>query len=107
MQKLHTVVAQAHQQHADGKAGEIERGEVGVFFQLGEAAHDAREKRHQHPRDKTAQAHGGQAQPRNHVADGGAGQNRVAQCVANQAHAPHHQKHAHGRGGQGKEHNRR
>ena len=107
MQKLYAVVAEAHQQHADGKAGEVERGKVGIFFKLGEAAHNAREKRHQHPRDKAAQAHRGQAEPCNHVANCRPGEHGVAERVANQAHAAHHQKHAHGRGGEGKKDNRR
>ena len=106
MQQVDVATAHAHQQHADGEAGEVEGGEVGVFFEVGEAAHQPGQQGHNHAGGKTARAHGGQAEAAEHVAHRRAGQYGVAERVAHQAHAPHHEEHAHRRGTEGEEHHR-
>ena len=107
MKQIDAVAVFTDQHHADGKAAQIESGEVRVFLQRGKPADQPRQQRHQHPRRKSADTHRGQAQSRRHIADGRPGQHRMAQSVADQAHAAHHQKHAHRRGTERQENDRR
>ena len=100
MQQVDIATAHADQQHADGQAGQVEGGKVGVFLQIGKAADQAGQQGHHHAGDKTARTHGGQAEAAYHIADGRAGQDGMAERIADQAHAPHHEEYAHGRGTQ-------
>ena len=78
MQQINAVVAQTHQRYPQRQAAQIKRGEIGVFLQFGKTADQAGQQRHQNAGGKTAQPHRRQAQPRHHIADGGARQHRMA-----------------------------
>ena len=98
VQQIHIAAVAAHQHHAQGQAGQVKRGKIRVFLQIGVAAHQTGKQRHRQPGGKTAQAHGRQAERTGgNIARRRAGQHRMAKRVAHQAHTPHHQKHAHRR----------
>ena len=101
MQQIDAAAVFADEDYAYGEAAQVEGGKVGIFFQGGEAADESGKQCHQHACGYAAQTHGGQAQAGKHVADGGTGQDGVAQCVAYQAHTAHDEEYADGCGTEG------
>ena len=103
VQQIDLAALPADHEHANGQAGEVEGSEVGVFLEAGVAAGQADAQRHHQPGNQSAQTHGGDVEAGQHVAGRHAGQHRVADGVAHQAHAAQHQQHADGRGAEREE----
>lgn len=101
VEQIDAAAVFADEDYADGEAAEIKGGKVGIFFQGGKAADKSGKQRHQHTGGKPARTHSGQAQAGKYVADGGSGQDGVAECVADQAHPPHNEEYADGCGTEG------
>ena len=93
MQEIDIGALDRNDRDPERQRHQIERGQRGVFLQLGSARHHAREDRDGKACDQSACRHRKQIEARQQKADRGTGQDGVRHGVADQAHSPQHQEH--------------
>ena len=86
--------AQGDDENAQRHCRQIGGGEARILAHARETRDDAREQRRGDAGNEAAETHRRQGQATDQETHGGAGQQRVRQCIAHQAHAAQDQEHA-------------